>query len=163
MVSPDHPLSPAPHPCTGDQPGAADQAARGPRGQQPLALLPQVRAGHPASAGAQAITLSKLPLPLPLTHSTPADPQPALPSPTALAVGCRVFKVDYGHAEAAYKYGKDPRTYEVMTKRFIDDGQVRPGWGSLGPLEAVGAGGGVQGMGLTGRWGRGCVKAKGMC
>jgi hypothetical protein len=34
-----------------------------------------------------------------------------------------VFKVDYGHAEAAHLYGQDPRTYEVLTKRFIDDGQ----------------------------------------
>jgi len=33
----------------------------------------------------------------------------------------RVFKVDYGHAEATLKYGKDPRMYEVLTKRFIGD------------------------------------------
>ena len=30
-------------------------------------------------------------------------------------------RVDYGHAEAALKYGKDPREYGVMTKRFIGD------------------------------------------
>jgi hypothetical protein len=31
--------------------------------------------------------------------------------------------VDYGHAEAAHKYGADPREYGVMTKRFIADPQ----------------------------------------
>ena len=44
----------------------------------------------------------------------------------------RVFKVDYGHAEAAAKYGKDPREYEVLTKRFIDDGN-----GNLKGVEIV--------------------------
>jgi glutamate synthase (NADH) len=29
--------------------------------------------------------------------------------------------VDYGHQEAESKFGKDPRTYEVLTKRFIGD------------------------------------------
>uniref|UniRef100_A0A804QV90 glutamate synthase (NADH) n=3 Tax=Zea mays TaxID=4577 RepID=A0A804QV90_MAIZE len=33
----------------------------------------------------------------------------------------RIFRVDYGHQEAATKFGKDPRTYEVLTKRFIGD------------------------------------------
>lgn len=33
----------------------------------------------------------------------------------------RIFRVDYGHQEAATKFGKDPRTYEVLTKRFISD------------------------------------------
>ena len=33
----------------------------------------------------------------------------------------RVFRVDYGHQEAATKFGKDPRSYEVLTKRFIGD------------------------------------------
>ncbi|TVT97170.1 hypothetical protein EJB05_57593, partial [Eragrostis curvula] len=33
----------------------------------------------------------------------------------------RVFRVDYGHQEAATKFGNDPRTYEVLTKRFIGD------------------------------------------
>ncbi|PHT40711.1 hypothetical protein CQW23_19565 [Capsicum baccatum] len=28
---------------------------------------------------------------------------------------------DYGHQEAAAKFGKDPRSYEVLTKRFIGD------------------------------------------
>lgn len=33
----------------------------------------------------------------------------------------RVFRLDYGHQEAATKFGKDPRSYEVLTKRFIGD------------------------------------------
>ena len=33
----------------------------------------------------------------------------------------RVFRVDYGHAEAAHAYGADPRRYHVLTKRFIKD------------------------------------------
>ncbi|KAF6263375.1 hypothetical protein COO60DRAFT_459133 [Scenedesmus sp. NREL 46B-D3] len=33
----------------------------------------------------------------------------------------RVFRVDYGHAEAKYRYGADPRTYSVLTKRFVGD------------------------------------------
>lgn len=39
----------------------------------------------------------------------------------------RVFRVDYGHAEAKYRYGQDPRTYNVLTKRFIgdDDGNLK--------------------------------------
>jgi glutamate synthase (NADH) len=33
----------------------------------------------------------------------------------------RIFRVDYGHQEAETKFGKDPRTYEVLTKRFVGD------------------------------------------
>lgn len=33
----------------------------------------------------------------------------------------RVFRVDYGHQEVAAKFGKDPRSYEVLTKRFVGD------------------------------------------
>jgi glutamate synthase (NADH) len=33
----------------------------------------------------------------------------------------RIFRVDYGHAEARHKQGSDPRCYNVMTKRFISD------------------------------------------
>lgn len=38
-----------------------------------------------------------------------------------------MFRVDYGHQEAATKFGKDPRSYEVLTKRFIsgDNGEVK--------------------------------------
>ncbi len=36
-------------------------------------------------------------------------------------------RVDYGHAEAALKYGSDPRKYNVMSKKFVTDdkGHVR--------------------------------------
>lgn len=37
----------------------------------------------------------------------------------------RVFKVDYGHAEAAHAYGADPRRYHVLVKRFIVDEETR--------------------------------------
>ncbi len=32
-----------------------------------------------------------------------------------------VFRTDYGHGEAASRYGADPRRYSVLTKEFIDD------------------------------------------
>lgn len=44
----------------------------------------------------------------------------------------RVFKVDYGHAEATQAYGRDPRVYEVLTKRFIGDND-----GKLKGIEVV--------------------------
>ena len=37
----------------------------------------------------------------------------------------RVFIVDYGHAEVAAKFGKDPREYCVCSKEFVDDGSGR--------------------------------------
>ncbi|KFM26658.1 Glutamate synthase [NADH], amyloplastic [Auxenochlorella protothecoides] len=67
------------------------------------------------------INLELMPQP-PVTRAA-SNPWPYYP---------RVFKVDYGHAEAAAKYGADPRVYEVLTKRFIDDGQ-----GNLKGLEIV--------------------------
>lgn len=37
----------------------------------------------------------------------------------------KIFRVDYGHAEAAAKFGKDPRSYAVLTKRFLgEEGRV---------------------------------------
>lgn len=33
----------------------------------------------------------------------------------------RVFRVDYGHAEAAHLQGADPRRYCVLSKRFTSD------------------------------------------
>ena len=38
-----------------------------------------------------------------------------------------------GHAEAALKYGQDPRKYSVMTRRFVGEGQ-----GKLKGVEIVG-------------------------
>jgi len=65
----------------------------------------------------------------------------------------RIFRVDYGHAEAQHKYGADPREYNVMTKRFIGDekGQVKgieivsvkmekdPKTGAFRPVEVPGS------------------------
>lgn len=34
----------------------------------------------------------------------------------------RVFKIDYGHAEATKLYGNDPRQYQVLSKEFVSDG-----------------------------------------
>ncbi|XP_047324455.1 glutamate synthase 1 [NADH], chloroplastic-like isoform X2 [Impatiens glandulifera] len=42
----------------------------------------------------------------------PGNPWPQWP---------RIFRVDYGHQEASVKFGKDPRTYQVLTKRFVAD------------------------------------------
>ncbi|XP_050221729.1 glutamate synthase [NADH], amyloplastic isoform X2 [Mercurialis annua] len=56
------------------------------------------------------VNLELLPEP-PLTRA-PGNPWPQWP---------RTFRVDYGHQEAASKFGKDPRSYEVLTKRFIGD------------------------------------------
>lgn len=38
----------------------------------------------------------------------------------------RIFRVEYGHEEAHAKFGKDPRSYEVLTKKFIgnDKGEL---------------------------------------
>lgn len=33
----------------------------------------------------------------------------------------RVFKMDYGQTEAAARYGGDPRTYQISTKKFVGD------------------------------------------
>ncbi|KAL2650685.1 hypothetical protein R1flu_018813 [Riccia fluitans] len=63
----------------------------------------------------QIINLELLPQP-PHTRA-PGNPWPQWP---------RIFRVDYGHDEAKTRFGKDPRTYEVLTKRFIgnDAGEV---------------------------------------
>jgi glutamate synthase (NADPH/NADH) small chain len=33
-----------------------------------------------------------------------------------------IFRTDYGHEEAAEKFGRDPREYAVLSKEFLDDG-----------------------------------------
>lgn len=33
----------------------------------------------------------------------------------------RVYKMDYGQEEAAFQFGRDPREYSIMTKRFVGD------------------------------------------
>jgi glutamate synthase (NADPH/NADH) len=52
-------------------------------------------------------------LPTPPTKRAPDNPWPQYP---------RVFRVDYGHAEATAVYGKDPREYCVLSKEFVSNG-----------------------------------------
>ncbi|KAG0576679.1 hypothetical protein KC19_5G099100 [Ceratodon purpureus] len=56
-------------------------------------------------------------LPQPPNTRAPGNPWPQWP---------RIFRVDYGHEEAHAKFGKDPRSYEVLTKKFIgnDKGEL---------------------------------------
>ncbi len=37
----------------------------------------------------------------------------------------RIFRVDYGHAEAKARFGHDPREFSIVSKRFLDDGHGR--------------------------------------
>ncbi len=55
-------------------------------------------------------------LPKPPPERAPDNPWPEWPV---------IFRVDYGHQEAKAKFGKDPREYCVLSKRFIDDGKGR--------------------------------------
>jgi len=43
-----------------------------------------------------------------------------------------IFRVDYGHQEASAKFGKDPREFRVLSKRFLDDGH-----GNVAGVETV--------------------------
>jgi glutamate synthase (NADPH/NADH) small chain len=52
-------------------------------------------------------------LPKPPATRAPDNPWPQWPI---------IFRVDYGHQEAAAKFGKDPREFRVLSKRFLDDG-----------------------------------------
>ncbi|MFT5482788.1 MAG: glutamate synthase (NADPH/NADH) small chain [Halieaceae bacterium] len=52
-------------------------------------------------------------LPHPPEDRAPDNPWPQWP---------KVFRVDYGHAEAAHLFGEDPREYCLMSKGFIDNG-----------------------------------------
>lgn len=53
-------------------------------------------------------------LPQPPDSRAPDNPWPQWP---------KVYKQDYGQEEAAALYGRDPRTFSIMSKRFVDDGQ----------------------------------------
>ncbi len=44
----------------------------------------------------------------------------------------RIFRVDYGHEESAATFGKDPREFCVVSKRFVDDGK-----GNVAGIETV--------------------------
>ena len=51
-------------------------------------------------------------LPKPPAERAPNNPWPLWP---------HIYRVDYGHAEAAEVYGDDPRVYSIMSKNFIMD------------------------------------------
>ncbi|GIW94158.1 MAG: glutamate synthase subunit beta [Pirellulaceae bacterium] len=52
-------------------------------------------------------------LPQPPAQRAPDNPWPQWP---------RIYRVDYGHEEARAQFGRDPRSYCILTKEFIDDG-----------------------------------------
>ena len=62
-------------------------------------------------------------LPQPPLERAPNNPWPQWP---------RVYKLDYGQEEAAAVFGRDPREYCIMTKRFIGNEQ-----GQLQAIETV--------------------------
>lgn len=51
-------------------------------------------------------------LPQPPAERAPDNPWPLWP---------RIYRVDYGHAEAAERFGDDPRVYSIMSKEFLKD------------------------------------------
>ena len=62
-------------------------------------------------------------LPEPPESRAPDNPWPQWP---------RIYRVDYGHAEVAEKFGDDPRVYSIMSKEFIDDGN-----GNLAGIKSI--------------------------
>lgn len=62
-------------------------------------------------------------LPKPPDERAPDNPWPEWPV---------IFRVDYGHQEAAAKFGNDPREFRVLSKRFLDDGK-----GNVAGIETV--------------------------
>ena len=74
-------------------------------------------------------------LPRPPTERASDNPWPEWP---------RVFNVDYGHGEAEFLQGSDPREYCVMTKRFLSKAQVNGDTGSVGDDASADAVGGVE-------------------
>ncbi|MDT5122237.1 MAG: glutamate synthase small chain [Acidobacteriota bacterium] len=55
-------------------------------------------------------------LPQPPTERAPDNPWPQWP---------KVYRLDYAQEEAAALYGQDPRTYSIVSKRFVGDGEGR--------------------------------------
>ncbi|MBV7334918.1 glutamate synthase subunit beta [Chloroflexi bacterium TSY] len=51
-------------------------------------------------------------MPQPPDERAPDNPWPQWP---------RIFRVDYGHEESAARFGEDPRTFLISTKRFVGD------------------------------------------
>ena len=50
----------------------------------------------------------------PPQERSPNNPWPQWP---------RVFRVDYSHEETQHRFGADPRTYALLSKEFLDNGQ----------------------------------------
>ncbi|KAJ2909602.1 glutamate synthase [NADH], partial [Coemansia aciculifera] len=71
--------------------------------------------GTSVRQGAASVTNFEL-LPQPPSERAADNPWPQYP---------RVFRVDYGHEEVISRWGKDPRTYSISAKRFVDDGNGR--------------------------------------
>jgi glutamate synthase (NADPH/NADH) small chain len=65
--------------------------------------------------GARSVTQLEI-LPRPPDERAADNPWPQWP---------KVFKADYGQEEARALWGKDPRQFQVLTKRFVDDGTGR--------------------------------------
>ncbi len=63
--------------------------------------------------GCRSLTQFEI-LPKPPDERAPDNPWPQFP---------RVYKLDYGQAEAKARFGDDPRTYLINTKRFVGDEQ----------------------------------------
>lgn len=61
--------------------------------------------------GCRSLTQFEI-LPKPPEERAPDNPWPQFP---------RVYKLDYGQAEAKARFGDDPRTYLINTKRFVGD------------------------------------------
>lgn len=55
-------------------------------------------------------------LPQPPDQRAPDNPWPQWP---------RIYRVDYGHAEVAARFGDDPRRFSILSKEFLDDGRGR--------------------------------------
>jgi glutamate synthase (NADPH/NADH) small chain len=72
--------------------------------------------------GCRSLTQFEL-LPKPPDARTSDNPWPQWP---------KVYKLDYGQEEAAAKFGGDPRTYSISTKKFVGDEQ-----GNLRELHTV--------------------------
>jgi len=63
--------------------------------------------------GCKSLTNFEL-FPKPPADRADSNPWPAWP---------RIFRTDYGHEEATYKFGEDPRTYSILSKEFVSDGE----------------------------------------
>ena len=62
--------------------------------------------------GCQTLTQFEI-MPKPPEERADNNPWPQWPN---------VYKLDYGQEEAKARFGDDPRTYQIMTQKFVDDG-----------------------------------------